>query len=274
MAEQRGDDWGVLAGAWWYPAVGGEPARRVRWTTHLRWPVALCIDLAIAKTNKYASRESGDTAEVVERPGGGVSVVVADGQGSGRAAKTLSLTVTSKAVALLKEGVRDGATARAVHDALFLFRHGQVSATLDIVSVDLQAETLVVTRNGSTPLLIRADGRWTEREPKHGPIGLYPLTKPDLVRLPLVAGLAAVVATDGIFGAGVRLGLPRFDPAAFLAAQPVELDAARLADGLLAAAVAHDGGKPADDMTVAVVRIGEHDDAVLVRRMTAHLPLP
>ena len=65
--------------------------------------MGLSIELAIAKTNKYASRESEDTAEVVERPGGGISVVVADGQGSGRAANTLSLLVTKYAVAMLKE---------------------------------------------------------------------------------------------------------------------------------------------------------------------------
>ena len=51
----------------------------------------LKIDVAVVKTNKYASRESGDTVEIVERPGGGISVIMADGQGSGRAAKTLSL---------------------------------------------------------------------------------------------------------------------------------------------------------------------------------------
>ncbi len=42
----------------------------------------LKIDVAVAKTNKYASRESGDTVEIVERPGGGISVILADGQGS------------------------------------------------------------------------------------------------------------------------------------------------------------------------------------------------
>ena len=42
------------------------------------------IDLAVAKINKYASAESGDTVELVERPHGGISIVVADGQRSGR----------------------------------------------------------------------------------------------------------------------------------------------------------------------------------------------
>ena len=99
-------------------------------------PESLIIDVGVAKTEKYASRESGDTVELVERPSGGFTVVMIDGQGSGRAAKTLSLLLSSKAVALVKEGVRDGVVARATHDYLFAFRHGQVSATLDLLSID------------------------------------------------------------------------------------------------------------------------------------------
>ena len=60
--------------------------------------MGILIEAAVAKTNKYASRESGDTVEIVERPTGGISVIVADGQGSGRAAKALSLLVTARAV--------------------------------------------------------------------------------------------------------------------------------------------------------------------------------
>ena len=51
------------------------------------------IQIAVAKTNKYAVSESGDTLEVVERPGGGLSVVLADGQSSGRGAKIISMMV-------------------------------------------------------------------------------------------------------------------------------------------------------------------------------------
>ncbi|MFN8538506.1 MAG: hypothetical protein U0232_13645 [Thermomicrobiales bacterium] len=76
------------------------------------------IQIAVAKTNKYASSESGDTVELVERPTGGLSVVLVDGQGSGQAAKTISMMVSAKAVSLLKDGARDGAVARVVHDHL------------------------------------------------------------------------------------------------------------------------------------------------------------
>src|SRR3954447_5443404 len=97
----------------------------------------LDVQLAVAKTNKYASRESGDTAEVVERPHGGFSVVLADGQRSGRSAKNLSHLVTAKAISMIKDGVRHGAVARSVHDLLYAHRAVKVSATLVILSVDL-----------------------------------------------------------------------------------------------------------------------------------------
>ena len=40
------------------------------------------VQIAVAKVNKYATSESGDTLEVIERPNGGLSVVLADGQTS------------------------------------------------------------------------------------------------------------------------------------------------------------------------------------------------
>ena len=86
------------------------------------------VQIAAEKINKYATSESGDTVEVVERPRGGVSIVVADGQRSGRSAKAISNIVVRKAIALLAEGVRDGAVARATHDYLHLQRGGKVSA--------------------------------------------------------------------------------------------------------------------------------------------------
>ena len=96
------------------------------------------INVAVAKINKYAVSESGDTLEIVERPNGGVSVVMADGQTSGRGAKAISTMVVRKVISLLADGVRDGAAARAASDYLYTERDGKVTACLNILSVDLQ----------------------------------------------------------------------------------------------------------------------------------------
>ncbi len=42
------------------------------------------VQFAVAKVSKYASRESGDTLEMAERQHGGISLVLADGQRSGK----------------------------------------------------------------------------------------------------------------------------------------------------------------------------------------------
>ena len=93
------------------------------------------ISVAANKINMWAARESGDTLEMVERPHGGLSFVLVDGQSSGSGAKSLSLQVVRKVISDLAEGVRDGAVARAANDMLYTRRRGKVSATLVILSV-------------------------------------------------------------------------------------------------------------------------------------------
>src|SRR5512141_741780 len=112
------------------------------------------VQIAVAKINKYATSESGDTLEIVERPNGGLSVVLADGQTSGRGAKAVSQMVVRKVISLLAEGVRDGAAARAASDKLYTEKQGKVICTLNIASVDLHSETIVLTRNNPVPMFI------------------------------------------------------------------------------------------------------------------------
>lgn len=233
------------------------------------------IDIGLAKTEKYASRESGDTVELVERPGGGFSVVMIDGQGSGRAAKTLSLLLSSKAVGLIKEGVRDGVVARATHDHLFAFRHGQVSATLDLVSIDLKTRTIVVTRNADSPMLL-LDGTEPRVIPvDSGPIGRYQWTKPAVSQFPLKAGLRVVLFTDGIPHSGRRAGSAPIDFVAMGAEVIAPCDSSQaVADAVLAHALERDQGRPGDDMAIVVVSIREAGSAMPIRRLQAQFPLP
>jgi serine phosphatase RsbU (regulator of sigma subunit) len=234
----------------------------------------LVIDIAVAKTNKYASRESGDTVEIVERPGGGMSVIMADGQGSGKAAKALSMLVTAKVSALLKEGVRDGASARAANDFLYAMRHGQVSATLDILSVDLKTSTVVITRNGDTACLVATgDGASTVQGTERA-LGIYPRTRPWTAELAVTAGLCVILASDGVLHSGGRVGASQFDLAQVLDGVHPGAGAEEIADCLLAEAINRDGSKPRDDMSVVALTLGEHANGILVRRMRAEVPMP
>lgn len=237
--------------------------------------MGLSIEIGAAKTNKYASRDSGDTVELAERPGGGLSVVIVDGQGSGLAAKTLSMQLTSKAVSLLKEGVRDGAAARAVHDSLFAFRHGQVSAALDILSVDLKTRSVLVTRNAETPMTLCVQGVWKAAPPTSSPIGLYHFTRPSVTQLQAEAGLIVILATDGVSASGCRSGSESFNVTTF-AAETFDhgQTAQEIAGRLLNEAIARDLGRPRDDQTVTVLRLADHNEQPLIRQLSVFVPLP
>jgi serine phosphatase RsbU (regulator of sigma subunit) len=234
----------------------------------------LKIDVAVAKTNKYASRESGDTVEMVERPGGGISVILADGQGSGRAAKTLSLLVTAKVSALLKEGVRDGASARAANDFLFAVRNGQVSATLDILSVDLKTRTVVITRNSETACYIRANDGCEVNAGAERPLGIHPRTRPWAAEVPIGPGVRVILVSDGIMNSGRRTGLPPLELAVISTNSGLEASSADIANLVLGEAIVRDADKPADDMSVVVLTLPEHHQRTLVRRMGVEVPLP
>jgi serine phosphatase RsbU (regulator of sigma subunit) len=240
------------------------------------------VQVAVAKVTKYATSESGDTVEMIERPHGGFSFVLVDGQRSGRSAKAVANLVARKAVTLLGEGVRDGAAARAAHDYLYTHRGGKVQATLNILSVDMVSRTIVLSRNSHCPIfLVTAEGLRTLDEPS-SPVGVYRGTKPVVVEFPLEAPTTVVLFTDGLLAAGQRRGksldLPAGVERLYDDCGP---DAQSIADRLLAEALELDEGRASDDISVLVlaVRARQLPDRLAsmsgaeVRRLSLTVPL-
>src|SRR5258708_10089770 len=166
------------------------------------------VQIAVAKVNKYATSESGDTLEVVERPNGGCCVVLADGQTSGRGAKAVSQLVVRKVIGLLAEGVRDGAAARAASDALFTDKKGKVICTLNIASVDLHSGTIVLTRNNPASFFVCRDGQVDCIETESVPLGTSRDVRPQVTAIEIKTALTIVIYTDGLIHAGDRRGEP------------------------------------------------------------------
>lgn len=233
------------------------------------------LQAAVAKVGKYASPESGDTIEMIERPQGGFSLVMVDGQGSGRGAKTLSNLVTARAVTMLKDGARDGAVARAVHDYLYGYRNGQVSATLNILSVDFQARSILMSRNNPLPYyVLDPDGLSSSNEPSTA-IGLYPNTKPIITQHDIRESMFVIAFTDGIAGAGERYGKD-MDLGNFLASLRCDgsCTAREMADRILMRAIELDQGRPNDDMSVMVLSVlPRPEDEPKIRRQQMSFPL-
>jgi len=231
------------------------------------------VQIAVAKINKYAVSESGDTLEVVERPNGGLSVVLADGQTSGQGAKAVSMLVVRKVIGLLAEGVRDGAAARAASDSLYTEKKGKVISTLNIVSVDLQTGTVVISRNNPAPIFISRGEQIDCLGSESVSIGVSRNVRPVITEIPVEAGLTIVIFTDGLMNAGERRGQP-MDVCTSLQAMLEDQDPSPqgIADALLNEAIHLDEDRPSDDMSVVVLKVLKRrgDD---VRRMTVRLPI-
>jgi serine phosphatase RsbU (regulator of sigma subunit) len=235
------------------------------------------VRFAVAKISKYATGESGDTVEMIERPHGGLSLVMVDGQRSGRSAKKISNLVARKAIQLLSEGVRDGAAARAAHDYLFTQRAGQVTATLNIISVDAVTQTVVISRNNPASVLVHTPqrGLFCLDEPSES-IGTRRNTKPIISEIPTELGPLIVAYTDGLRHAGGWHSHQQLDP--LLATQSLLAggisEPREIADRLLALAVEMDDGRPRDDISVLVISVKERlpgqDE---VRRLSGRFPL-
>ena len=232
------------------------------------------VRIAVAKINKYASLESGDTLEVIERPNGGLSVVLADGQTSGRGAKAVSMMVVRKVIGLLAEGVRDGAAARAASDALYTDKNAKVSCTLNIASIDLETNTVVLSRNNPSPIFVCHDDRIDCMDTESSPLGIRRDIRPVITELELRPGLTVILYTDGLTHAGKRRGQP-MDVCNAIQAMLEDQDPTpqELSDSLLAHAVNLDEGRPADDISIVVLKV-RTINGDMVRRMSVRLPLP
>jgi len=232
------------------------------------------LQIAIAKTNKYAQRESGDTVEIVEQPLGGFAAAMADGQGSGGAAKILSNMVVGKAIALLKDGAKLEAVAPLVHDYLYAYRGGKVTASLVLIAADLKTGEIGISRNSDCPIVVLDSGGVRLLDEAAGGIGTGTIAPPALTILPIEAGMYVVAYTDGLLHAGEKYNQPlSIPPIIAFAAQQDEADAQAVADHLLKVAMARDRMRPDDDMSVLVIHVAETTDkGPLVRRIIGRVP--
>jgi hypothetical protein len=198
------------------------------------------VQIAVAKVNKYATSESGDTLEVVERPNGGLSVVLADGQTSGRGAKAISQMVVRR---------------------------------LNIASVDLLSHTIVLTRNNPAPIFICRGESIDCLTDESSPLGTSRNLRPLITEVAIEPGVIIVIYTDGLTHAGKRRGTP-MDVCETIRSVLEDQDPGpqTLADTLLAQAVRLDENRPADDISGLVVKVTSRvGDAV--RRMSVRLPI-
>ncbi len=231
-------------------------------------------NVSVHKVGKHAAGESGDTAEIVERAGGGFSVVVVDGQGSGRGAKALSLLISTRAVSLLKDGMRDRTAIEGVHDFLVAHRNGLVSATIDIITLTPADRSISIIRQASVPIALDTGAGFETFAGESGPIGRWKVQQPWCYERPAGQSFRLILTTDGVPGSGSRGGSTGFDVASFANDRLSDsYDADQIASDVLEEAVRRDHNRPADDLTVVALTVGPSDEDAARRMMALRVPM-
>lgn len=235
-------------------------------------PVEISID--VAKLPKEGDTVSGDTVEVIERPAGGLSVVLAVGEGEGTPAKAISTFVAHRALEEIANGTKDGVAARAAGDALFASREGTASASLVILSADVPANVIVVSRNAPGPVIVKTPEEILVYEEEVPVLGTEGLLKPNIYTVGLLPGTFAATFSEGVVLAGEATG-HRWGTQDLMGTLEHALDsgAPSVARAIIDAAIERDGGKPAHDMTVVLLCIGHGREGDLLRTLRARLPV-
>lgn len=231
------------------------------------------IQIAVAKTNRFGSEESGDSIEVIERPNGGLSAVICDSQNSGAEFKIVSGMIVRKVMGLIADGIRDGAAARAASDFLYTEKQGKAPCFLNILSADLQSGTVVITRNNPTPIFVAQADRIECVGGASPPIGTERNIRPSITEISIQPNMTIVLYTDGVQNAGRMHGDLGQDICTTIEAllDEQEPTAQTIADAILYQAIRLDNQHPEDDMSVVVLRI-TLKETEQIRRMNVWLP--
>ncbi len=233
------------------------------------------LRIGIAKTQKYSADESGETIEVIERPSGeGYSIVLCDGMSSGSKAKAISSFVATKVIGLISEGVRDSTAIRAISDQLYTTYSGKTEAYLNIISIDLNSGTFVISRNNPYPVYYYQRGEIDSWSNPCQPIGGSKHIQPSITEIRIETGIMIVLVTDGVYNAGQIYG-QEIDIPTLLHSMIDDNNSVtqqQIADFILNQAIQLDQEKPCNDMCVMVMQVTPEKSSE-IRKISFELPI-
>lgn len=218
--------------------------------------VGMEIQVAIAKIDRYSSNEEGNKVEIIERPNGGISIILAEAKLDGSSSKGVTMKAVHAVLNLIAEGVPDGASARVVLQRIRDEHRETAEVKISIISCDLLSKTIVITKNNPLPVLIYEEG-----ESRFLPVDEDLESRrydPEVYQFEFQLGQTFILITEGVQNAGA-FNENNIDLRTALGSiydddndEPIIQD---IAENLLKQAIGHDSGRPRDDMTVVALKV-------------------
>jgi serine phosphatase RsbU (regulator of sigma subunit) len=230
------------------------------------------LHIAVAKVDRYRSTGSGDTVEVIERPNGGISAVLADGKINQASNKGISTMVSHRVIGNISQGVRDGAAIRAASSRIYAEHNGNVQSNLNVLSADLLSNTILISRNSPVPVFIISEDKVDCLTAESEPIGTSAEITPTIVELPIRPGLTVIAFSDGVFDAGQNTQNLDLCTTIEGLIEEQEPTAQEIADFILSQAIGLDNDRPSDDMCVVVMTVSPYSKDK-IRRMNVTMTL-
>jgi serine/threonine protein phosphatase PrpC len=230
------------------------------------------LQAAISKTARYSSNAQGDKVEIIERPRGGISIIMAEGKLSGRRSRTVAMKAVHSILSLIASGMHDGAASRMVLSNIFEDHKGKAQVSLHIISCDLESHSIVITKNNSTPVVTVFEDT-AEYLRFDGTIEAEQALTPSVFQFEIEEGRDFILVSDGILQAGTQYEQP-LDLRVLVESlfEDDEPSVQAVADAILNQAISQDVGRPQDDMTVTVLRISASPSST-IRRECIHFPI-
>ena len=231
------------------------------------------LRFAVAKTDQFGAATTGDTVETTERPNGGISIILADGQEDARDSKAISTMVSHKVIEFITQGYKDSIAVRSASNWIYQEYSGRVSANLNILTADLQTNTIVISRNNPVPVFLVTDGQVDTLSEDSVPIGTQLDVSPSIVELSLIPDMLIIMVSDGVYFAG-QPEKNEMDILTIIKSlvEEQEISTREIADTILNWAIRLDNDRPKDDMSVIVMLISHHP-ADNIRRMFGSMEL-
>ena len=235
------------------------------------------LKVGIAKIAQAHRLESCETVEMIERPrGGGYSVIISDGYYDSVADKRVSNQCTKKISDSIFDGVRDSVSLRAASDHLYSLFLGRGTANVTLISLDLNTETIVISRNNPHPIYCYRNEDIKEWSDDSEPMGSTTHISPTINEIKIEPGTILIAATDGVYQAGSGTGSEWDIPLQLISIleENFSPSAQDIADLILSQAIHLDENRPKQDMTVLVVQISSTAETTIPLVRKVHYQLP
>ncbi len=215
----------------------------------------LSVDFGSYSALGTASSCSGDTLVFADVSAGEKYVLLSDGMGTGKRARLDSELSVNLAARLLRTGLSMSTAQRVINSVMQVKEWEESFATLDFLRLDLFSGRAEFLKSGAAPAYLCRDGNAVRINCDSFPAGILPACDPDVYACKLFDGDILILASDGA---------PEevLSEAAADAYEFPSLTAEQLALKIGSSCSRH-SSQPADDITVAAVKISIRSDRSL-----------